>query len=148
MLPVTKQTWSIYPKSASEARAFLERRATLNQATNAAQMILSSYPQSVNPVNAECYATQIVALLASYPPEIVSRLAEPVNGVVGKLQWLPSVAELKKEADALLRYAQIRSVEDVAWTESRPYVAAKVDNWKKLKVPEIVKGKGIDVKDG
>lgn len=70
-----------------------------------------------NPTNAECYATQVVALLASYPPEIVSALAEPVRGVVGKLKWLPSVAELKSEADALLRYAQIRSVEDVAWTE-------------------------------
>jgi hypothetical protein len=71
-------------------------------------MILSSYPMAINPVNADCYATQVIALLASYPPEVISRMAEPVNGVVGKLQFLPSVAELKKEADSLMKVAKAR----------------------------------------
>ncbi len=80
----------------------------MTQAAEAARLILSSYPQKIDPVNSECYATQVVALFSSYPPEIVSMLSEPVCGIVGKCYWLPSVAELKEEADRLIYGARKR----------------------------------------
>jgi hypothetical protein len=108
-----------------EAKRFIQRRATLSQASDAAELILSSYPQSVNPVNAECYATQVVALLSSYPPEVGFKLAEPVHGIVGKLKWLPSVSELKEEADKLMNYA-MRKVE-IHEAETRQIAERKVE---------------------
>jgi len=81
------------------------------EAFRAAQLILSSYPQSINAANAECYAAQVVALLSTYPPEVVAELAKPVTGIVGKLKWLPAVAELKEAADRIMRIP-LRMVED------------------------------------
>jgi hypothetical protein len=65
---------------------------------------VSSYPQEMKGENARCYGTQVVALLSSYPPEVVAKLAEPVNGIVGKKKFLPSVSELKDEADKLMNF--------------------------------------------
>ena len=110
-LEVLEKRWSIYPTSVEEARRFIKRTTSAEQSARATRLILSSYPQSVNNVaNEECYATQVTALLATYPPEIVQKLASPVSGIVGKSTWLPSVAELKKEADSLM-YTAKRMVE-------------------------------------
>jgi hypothetical protein len=96
------QQWSIYPATVDEARAFIKRQTSMTEAADAAQLILSSYPQNVNPVNAECYATQVVALLATYPPEVVHQLSTPTKGIVRKCKWLPSVQEIAEEADRLM----------------------------------------------
>lgn len=90
----------------SEAREFVERKATMTQTAESARLILSSYPQASNMANPDCYVAQVVALLSTYPPEVVERLAAPVNGIVSKTKWLPSVAEIKEEADRLMYVAR------------------------------------------
>jgi hypothetical protein len=102
-LALVTERSSIYPRTVGEARAFLAGRASMTQATEAARLILSSYPQNINPINAKCYATQVVALLMTYPPAVVDRIARPVEGIVGKSRWIPSVAEVKAECDSFMR---------------------------------------------
>jgi hypothetical protein len=128
-----QQTWSIYPKSAGEARAFLARRATLNQATDVAERILNAYPQPVNPVNAECYATEVLRLLAEYPPEVIEQLQ---TDIVRKTKWIPSVSEIREEADYLLSFAQRRIAYSEPWTDSRPQIKQQ-DTWAKVALPVL-----------
>jgi hypothetical protein len=125
------QTWSIYPRSAEEAREFLTRRATLNQATDVAERILSAYPQPVNPVNAECYATEVVRLLSEYPPEVIEQLQ---TDIVRKTKWIPSVKEIKDEADYLLSFAQRRVAYSEPWTENRQQIKQQ-ETWVKASLP-------------
>jgi hypothetical protein len=93
-----------------------------------AERILSAYPQPVNPVNAECYATEVVRLLAEYPPEIIEQLQ---TDIVRKSKWIPSVKELKDEADYLLSFAQRRVAYSEPWTENRPQIKQQ-ETWAKL----------------
>jgi hypothetical protein len=132
-LAIRDKAWSIYPKSAEEARGFLTRRATLNQATDVAERILSAYPQPVNPVNAECYATEVVRLLSEYPPEVIEQLQ---TDIVRKTKWIPSVKEIKDEADYLLSFAQRRVAYSEPWTESRPQIK-QPETWAKVALPGI-----------
>jgi hypothetical protein len=110
---------------------FLARRATLNQATDVAERILQAYPQPVNPVNAECYATEVVRLLAEYPPEVIEQLQ---TDIVRKTKWIPSVKEIKAEADYLLSFAQRRIAYSQPWTDSRPKIQQQ-DTWAKVSLP-------------
>jgi hypothetical protein len=138
-----RENFSVYPKTVEEARRFMNRKATMTQAFEAAQLILSSYPQNVNPTNAECYATQVVALLSTYPPEVVAKIARPVDGIVGKLKWLPSVAEIKAEADSFMRIprqmverheCEMRQIAERGKSiESKPVTPKQLETWKKLK---------------
>jgi hypothetical protein len=103
-----RDLWSIYPKTVEESRRFVERTTPMSMASEAAQLILSSYPQTPKMANPDCYVRQVIALLSTYPPEIVAYLAAPVTGIVAKTKWLPSVAEIKEEADSLMYVARER----------------------------------------
>jgi hypothetical protein len=115
----------------------------MSQSTEAARLILSSYPQNINPTNAKCYATQVVALLMDYPPEVVAKIARPVDGIVGKLKWLPSVAEIKAEADSFMRIPrqmverherEMRQIAERGKSiEVKPVTPKQIETWEKLK---------------
>ena len=66
-----------------------------------AKLILGSYraDQAADP---EIYLTAIGYLLAQYPPDIGKQLTDPKDGVAGKYKWLPTVSEVKEEAEAIL----------------------------------------------
>jgi hypothetical protein len=104
----SRELWSIYPKDAEQARRFVARKTSFSMASEAARLILSSYPQSSKMANPDCYVAQVITLLAAYPPEVVAYLAAPVTGIVGKSKWLPSVAEIKEMADGLMYVARER----------------------------------------
>jgi hypothetical protein len=96
------QNSSLYPATVQEARELIARRSTLEQAKQAARLILSAYPRATNPDDAECYITLVVGLFMSYPPEAVHKLC---STIVAKTIWVPTVAELKVELDKLVNYA-------------------------------------------
>jgi hypothetical protein len=66
-----------------------------------AKLILGSYraDQAADP---DIYVTAITLLLSRYPPDIGARLTDPKDGVAGKYKWLPTVSEVKEEAEAIL----------------------------------------------
>lgn len=53
------------------------------------------------------FVVAVATVLLGYPPDIVVSVTDPGTGLPSKLQWLPSVAEVKAECERLmaLRYA-------------------------------------------
>jgi len=48
----------------------------------------------------DAYISAICAVLANYPEQVVRRLTHPLDGLPGKSQWLPTIAEIKSACDA------------------------------------------------
>lgn len=49
----------------------------------------------------QVFITAAAAVLSRYPQDVGARLSDPKSGIAGKLKWLPSIAEIKAEADVL-----------------------------------------------
>lgn len=49
----------------------------------------------------QVYITAIATVLSRYPTDIGIRLSDPQTGIAGKLQWLPSVAEIRQACDEM-----------------------------------------------
>lgn len=47
----------------------------------------------------EVYTTAVIAVLQSYPPDVVEFVTDPRTGIAGQQTFLPSVAELRKALD-------------------------------------------------
>ena len=67
-----------------------------------ARLVLGSFraDQAADP---EIYLTAIGHLLSRYPADIGARLTDPKDGIAGKFKFLPTVSEVKEEADRLLK---------------------------------------------
>ena len=67
-----------------------------------ARLILGSYraDQANDP---EIYVTAIAHLLLQYPAEIGALLTDPKDGIAGNYKWLPTVSEVKEEADRIMK---------------------------------------------
>lgn len=67
-----------------------------------AKLILGSYraDQANDP---EIYVTAIAHLLSRYPTDIGARLTDPKDGVAGKYKFLPTVSEVRGEAEKLIK---------------------------------------------
>lgn len=66
-----------------------------------AKLILGSYraDQANDP---EIYVTAIAHLLSRYAPDIGARLTDPKNGIAGKYKFLPTVSEVREEAERMV----------------------------------------------
>jgi hypothetical protein len=84
----------------NDSGKILGREQRTKLASYHAKLILGSYraDQANDP---DVYVTAIAHLLATYPPEIGAALTDPKNGIAGKYKWLPTVSEVKEEADRL-----------------------------------------------
>ena len=66
-----------------------------------AKLILGSYraDQANDP---DIYITAIAHLLSRYAPDIGARLTDPASGIAGKYKFLPTVSEVREEAERLV----------------------------------------------
>lgn len=48
----------------------------------------------------DAYISAICAVLASYPETVVRKITHPLDGLPGRSQWLPTIAEIKAACDA------------------------------------------------
>lgn len=94
--------------------ALLRKRRTL--AAYHAKLILGSYraDQAGDP---EIYVTAVSHLLSRYPADIGARLTDPKDGIAGSYKWLPSVSEVRDEAEKLMaadsaRWKRARDLEE------------------------------------
>jgi len=71
-------------------------------ASHHAKLILGSFraDQANDP---DVYITAIAHLLSRYPPDIGARLTDPKDGVAGKYKFLPTVSEVRDEAEKLVK---------------------------------------------
>jgi hypothetical protein len=53
--------------------------------------------------DAEVYVTAIAAMLSTYPEEIVRQVTDPVRGLPSKVNWLPTLAEIRHECETFMR---------------------------------------------
>lgn len=114
-------------------------------AVQRAKLLAGCYRKS-DASDPETYAGAVSAVLAEYAPDIVQRVTDPRTGLPSKLQWLPSVKEVRdacEELDARQRYLRERAKQEAeqvaelrrmdAARQTRPTLAemrAKYgDNW-------------------
>lgn len=51
----------------------------------------------------EVYVASVATVLTRYPETIVRKVTHPVDGLPGKLNWLPTVAEVRSACDAEMK---------------------------------------------
>jgi hypothetical protein len=49
----------------------------------------------------EVYTTAVVAVLADYPDDVIERVIDPRTGLPSRLNWLPTIAEIKSACEDL-----------------------------------------------
>ncbi len=76
---------------------------TLDEAVDAAKFMMSLYPKRAfnDPEN---FMTAVIALFMRFDLAFVRRVVDPVDGLPGKLQFPPSVAEVKAALEEAERY--------------------------------------------
>jgi len=65
--------------------------------------------------NAEVFSAGCVRLFADYPPEIVAYVVDPLTGLPGKSEWLPSLRAVKQALDErhddIARFERLAAIE-------------------------------------
>jgi hypothetical protein len=69
------------------------------EALQAARQLLGCFRQG-DANDPEMYGTAIASILSLYTPEVVQFVCDPRTGLPGRMNWMPSVAEVKAACDA------------------------------------------------
>jgi len=103
-------------RKASEGRSIASpndggQAGRMKLASYHAKLILGSFraDQAADP---EIYLTAIGHLLSRYPADIGAKLTDPKDGIAGKFKFLPTVSEVKEEADRLINAERDQSYRD------------------------------------
>ena len=97
-------------------------------ATDAAIRLVGCYP-SGKPSDPESYLAALVAVLAEFPSEIVEQVTDPAQGIVRKVKFMPTIAEVFDACDAEMapfrrRWRQVKELR--ASDEKRKLTASAV----------------------
>ncbi len=68
------------------------------QAAKIAEILLGCYRKG-EVDNPQVYTAAVVEVLSAYPTEVMIQVADPVNGLPGKLKFLPTISEIKAECE-------------------------------------------------
>lgn len=63
-------------------------------ATEAAERLIGFYP-TITASNPKVYAAGLVKLFSNYPEHLVEEAIDPVNGLPGECDYLPTIAKVK-----------------------------------------------------
>ena len=66
----------------------------LEMATEAAERLIGFYP-TITASNPKVYAAGLVKLFSNYPEHLVEEAVDPVNGLPGECDYLPTIAKVK-----------------------------------------------------
>jgi hypothetical protein len=67
---------------------------TLQMASEAAARLIGFYP-TINASEPKVYAAGLVQLFSRYPEHLVAEAIDPVNGLPGECDYLPTIAKVK-----------------------------------------------------
>lgn len=77
----------------------------------------------------ETYVTALAAVLAEYSPDIVQRVTDPRSGLPSRIQWLPTIKEVRDECESIdgqrRRTAAMYAREERQLTERRAFEESK-----------------------
>lgn len=114
-------TTSLLVQKAGEARGIMATPTTSpSSALKAAKQLVGCFPHA-RPPEPETYAGALGATLAQYPPHVVAECADPRIGLVRKLRFPPTVAEIVEWCDARVEHYRV-----LAAYEARPKVVERV----------------------
>ena len=65
-----------------------------------AKLLLGCY-RTGDATDPEVYAGAVIAVLADYPDDVIERVVDPRNGIPSRMNWLPTVAEIKSACEDL-----------------------------------------------
>jgi hypothetical protein len=77
-------------------RSLNEKRA---ETAKYARLLLGCY-RTGDANDPEVYTAGVIAVLASYPMEVVRLVCDPRSGLPSKVKWLPTIAEIHDECEA------------------------------------------------
>jgi len=78
----------------------LSTKTGVETALQRAQILLGCYRKD-DAADPETYAGAVAAVLAEYTTDIVRRVTDPRTGLPSRMQWLPSVKEVRDACDEL-----------------------------------------------
>lgn len=78
------------------SRALSEKRA---ETTKQARLLLGCY-RTGDANDPEVYTAGVIAVLSTYPMEVVRLVCDPRSGLPSKVKWLPTIAEVRDECEA------------------------------------------------
>ena len=73
-------------------------------AVERAKLLMGCYRRD-DTADPDTYAAAVSAILAGYSPDVVQRVTDPRTGLASRLQWLPSVKEVRDACEELARRA-------------------------------------------
>jgi len=86
---------------------------TLEAAARHATLLLGCF-RTGDANDPEVYTSAVVAVLSRYPEEVMCAVSDPSGGLPGRLQWLPSVKEVRDacqlEFERLQRLERLRAM--------------------------------------
>lgn len=91
---------NVAPSRQSLTDCLTSTEQTKLHATKCAKILLGCY-RSGDANDPEIYVRSVIAVLSAYPVEIMDRVVDPVTGLPSRLQWLPSLAEIRKACEEL-----------------------------------------------
>lgn len=78
---------------------------TLQMAAQAAERLIGFYP-TIHASDPKVYAAGLVQLFSQYPEHLVAEAIDPVNGLPGECDYLPTIAKVKAFIDPRWRREQ------------------------------------------
>lgn len=91
---------NVAPSRQSLTDCSMSTERTKLHATKCAKILLGCY-RSGDANDPEIYVRSVIAVLSAYPADVMDRVVDPVTGLPSRLQWLPSVAEIRKACEEL-----------------------------------------------
>jgi hypothetical protein len=82
--------------------SLLAERSSPSFAAERTRILLGCFRKG-EAADAEVYVTAIAAMLSTYPEEIVRQVTDPVRGLPSKVNWLPTLAEIRHECETFMR---------------------------------------------
>lgn len=112
----------------SNACAVSTSRSDPETAVERARLLAGCYRKD-DAADPEIYAGAIAAVLAQYPADIVRSVTDPRSGLPSKIQWLPSVKEVRDACEEIdgqrRRIAQVAAQAEQQLEDRRKFEAAK-----------------------
>lgn len=99
-------TTSLLVQRASEAKMILAQETSPSSALKAAKQLVGCFPHA-RPPEPETYAGALGATLAQYPQRVVADCVDPRIGLVRKLRFPPTVAEIVEWCDARVKHYEV-----------------------------------------
>jgi hypothetical protein len=143
------QLATIVSRALSETCETTENDLSKAQYIRAAELLLGS-SRTGEANDPEAYISAVVRILSAYPIDVVQQVIDPLNGLPGKLEWLPKPFEIRKACEEIYRPIrrrrewEERSKEQLAERERLANLPPPKQTYEAFKADMAARGMPID----